>query len=141
MNWSYKNNTGSTIFYRNSIWQPGDELQTPYPVPPSLGLTCIQEGDALDPVLFHDDVIIQAGQSVYIALAEPTLSHNVDLSISCMTDDNGVECRFNSSRNKPIPIDIRGFSQVLNWELCSLLFFNNTSETEAIISITAFEAV
>ena len=141
MNWSYKNNTDSTVLYRDSIWQPGDELQTPYPVPPSLGLTCTQEGDALDPVLFHDDVIIQPGQTVNIALAEPTLSHNVDITILCMTEDNGVECRFNSSKNKPVPIDTRGFTQVLNWELCSQIFLTNSTETEAIISITAFEVV
>lgn len=141
MYWSYKNDSDCTILYRDSIWQPGDELQTPYPVPASLGLTCTQEGDALDPVLFHDDVILQAGQSRSVNIKEPALSHSVSLTILCMTTDNGVECRFNSSNNKPVPIDTRGFQQVLNWELCSKLVLHNPTETEAIISITAFEVV
>ena len=141
MNWSYKNNTDSTIFYRNFFWQQGDELQTPYTVPPSLGLTCTQEGSSPDPVLFHDDVIIMAGQSASLSINEPLLSHHVALSIYCMTDSGGVECRFNSSENKPIPIDTRSFVQVLPWELCSRLFLNNPTDCEAIISVTAIEVV
>lgn len=141
MNWIYKNNSDVTVLYRDSIWRPGDILETPYPVPNSLGLTCIQEGNSLDPVLFHDDVIIQAGKSASIEIQEPALSHKVSLNILCMTTDNGVKCSFNSSNNKYIPIDIRGFNQVLDWNLCSKIFLINPTETEAIISITAFEVV
>lgn len=139
MNYIYRNDTPHTILYRGYYWLPGDEIDTPYPVPSSLGLTCIQQGSSPDPVLFHDDVAVPAGGDAEVFLDAPALSHRISLDIQCMTPDSGVACRFNHRDNKPIPIDARGFAQVLVWELCSCLFFENSTDTEAIISVTAIE--
>ena len=139
MKYKYKNDTQRTIIYRNKIWQPNMELETSYPVPSSLGLTCTQEGDTLDPVLFHDDIIIDAGQERTFEINAPTLSHKIDLTILCMSENSGVECRFNSANNNPIPIDERGFQQVLFWELCSKIILKNPLDTYVHISVTALE--
>lgn len=141
MNYTYRNDTSHTILYRGYFWLPGDEIDTPYPVPSSLGLTCIQQGTSPDPVLFHDDVVVPAGEQVEVFLNEPTISHNVALSILCLTQNSGVECRFNSPDNRPLPIDLRSFSQTLSWNLCSRIFLNNPTDIEARISITAIEGV
>ena len=141
MNWIYKNNTDKIILYRNNTWQPNDEISISYPVPSTLGLTCIQEGSSPDPVLFHDDFIISAGEQEIINLASPLLSHNVALTILCMTTNSGVECRFNSSNNKPIPIDARGFQQVIAWEMCSKIFLLNPTDNQVHISVSAIEVI
>ena len=39
MNWTYTNNTNAPVIYRSEIWQPNETRESPYPVPPSLGLT------------------------------------------------------------------------------------------------------
>ena len=141
MKWKYKNDTNHAIIYRNTIWQQGEEHETSYPVPLFLGLTCNQEGSAPDAVLYHDDVIISAGEEKEILLNDPLISHNVDLSIFDMKTDNGVECRFNSRDNKPVPIDVRGIRHVMSWELCSKIYLKNVMENEAHISVTAIEVV
>ncbi len=141
MNYIYRNNSNSTIIYRNYCWPPKDEVSTPFPVPSSLGLSCIQQGDSPDPVLFHDDIIIPAGEQVEISIDVPAISHNIALSILCLTHNSGVECRFGSPNNKAIPIDVRSFSQVLSWDLCSRIFFTNTTQNEAQISVSAIESV
>ena len=141
MNYIYRNNTKRTILYRNYYWLPDDEISTSYPVPDSLGLTCIQEGDSPDPILFHDDIIILAGEQAEVCLDAPTISHNIALSILCLSQDSGVECRFGSPNNRAIPIDLRSFSQVLSWDLCSCIFLLNTTENEARISVSAIESV
>ena len=141
MKWKYKNNTERTIFYRDEIYGPDEEFETLYPVPSYLGLTCLQEGNLLDPVLFHDDVLLGAGEEKIIELGGPRISQNVALRIICMTEGAGLECRFNNSSNNPVPIDIRGFSHVLSWELCSKIFLRNSTEIEGQISITVIEVV
>lgn len=141
MNYIYRNNSQRTILFRNYYWLPDDEISIPYPVPDALGLTCVQEGCSPDPVLFHDDIIIPAGEQAEISLDAPTISHNIALSILCLSSDSGVECRFGSQNNKPIPIDLRSFSQVLSWDLCSRIFFTNTTQNEAQISVSAIESV
>ena len=138
MTYKYKNNTDHTVIYRDRVLLCGEELEVPYPLPSSFGLTCLQEGNAPDPVLFCDDLIIDAGQEATIEISEPLLSHKVYLTILCMSE-GGVECRFNSSENKPIPIDSRGFVQKINWELCSKIFLKNTLDISVHISITALE--
>lgn len=138
MKFKYRNDTDNYVFYREKVWKQGDELETTYPVPSSLGLTCTQEGNMPDPVLFHDDVVIGAGEEKIIEINEPNLSHKVYLTIICMSE-GGVECRFNSSKNKPIPIDARGFVQKMNWELCSKIFLKNTLDMSVQISVTAME--
>ena len=141
MNFLYKNNTKNTVIFQNLICLPGDELSVPFPIPSSLGLTCIQEGSSPDPVLFHDDIIIPPQQTVSVSLSEPLLSHNVALRILDMSLDSGVECRFNSTINRPIPIDARGFVHVLPWQFCSKIFFFNNLDILASISITAIEVI
>lgn len=141
MNWIYKNETDFTVLYRNYSWGQGETVATSCPVPNSFGLTCLQEGSLPDPVLFHDDLVIQSGNDAVAVLDAPYLSHNVALDINCMSRDTGVECRFNSNENKPIPIDVRGFSQVIDWTLCSRIYLHNPTDSEVIISITAIEVV
>ena len=141
MTWTYKNDTDHIIIYRNTIWQVGEEQETHYPVPTSLGLTCTKEGSMPDAVLFHDDVIISAGEEKEILLNDPLISHNVDISIINMSADGGVECRFNHKDNMPIPIDIRGLRHVMSWELCSKIYLKNVTQNETHISVTAIEVV
>ena len=139
MKYSYQNNTDRAVIYRNNIWQPGEVKFTSYPVPLSSGLTCVQEGDCPDPVLFHDDILVGANEQRTFALNAPTISQNVALTILSMSQNSGVECRFNSANNKAIPIDVRGFQQVMAWELCSKIIVYNPSDNEAHISLTAIE--
>ena len=141
MKYIYRNDTRHVIHFRNLSWLPDDTLETAYPVPDDLGLTCIQLGHPPDPVLFHDDVIVPAGEHVTIAINAPVLSHKVALTIFCLTPSAGIECRFGNSENKPIPIDMRAFSQTLDWALCSQVSLYNPTDTEAIISISAIEDV
>ena len=141
MNYIYRNDTHHAVLYRNLSWLPDELLESVFPVPDELGLTCIQSGHPPDPVLFHDDVIVQAGEQVSISINAPALGHAVALTIFCISPSAGVECRFGSSENKPIPIDMRAFSQTIDWALCSQIFLHNPTETEAIISISAIEDV
>ena len=138
MKFKYRNDTDGLIFYRDDVWGRGDERETAYPVPSSLRLTCIQEGDTPDPVLFHDDIVMGAGEEKLIKINAPFLSRNIYLTIFCMSE-GGVECRFNSSKNKPIPIDARSFSQKMDWTLCSKIFLKNPLDMSVQISITALE--
>lgn len=140
MSYIYRNNTKRTILYRNYYWKPDDEVSTPFPLPQDLGLTCIHSDAEPDPVLFHDDIVIQSKQNAEVLLDYPAISHNVALYIQCMSQNSGAVCRFNSLNNRPIPIDARSFFQVIPWELCSHIFLNNPSEQEVIISITAIES-
>ncbi len=139
MKWKYKNNTAQIIVYRGYVWKPGDEISTQYEIPASLGLTCTQEGTSPSPVLYHDDIVMRANETFEIALETPTISHNVALTILCMSNDGGVECRFNNG--KPIPTDIRGFKHVLSWELCSRIILHNPTDNNVHISVTALEVV
>lgn len=139
MNWIYRNDSISPIIYRSETWLPNETRESPFPVPDTLGLTCIQEGDSPDPVLFHDDIIIQAGETATVNINAPLFSHKVALSIFCMTTDASCECRFNSLKNCAIPLDVRGFEHTTAWENCSRIFLINTSDNEAQISISAVE--
>ena len=141
MKWRYKNNTEKAVVYRNIYLEPGKETEVSYPIPSYLGLTCIQEGDTPDPVLYHDDILIEAGGQRIISLEAPAIIQYVALTILCMTANGGVECRFNSANNKAIPIDSRGFQQVMLWDLCSKIILNNPTDITVHISITAIEAV
>lgn len=141
MNYIYRNDTHHVIAYRYDTWLPDEQVETVYPVPDEIGLTCIQLGQPPDPVLFHDDVIVPAGEQVAISLNAPVLGHAVALTIFCISPNSGVECRFGHSENNPIPIDMRAFSQTIDWALCSQIFLHNPTDTEAIISISAIEDV
>ena len=141
MKWIYRNDSDSAVLYRADTWLPGETHETALPVPESLGLTCIQEGDSPDIVLIHTDVTIQPGSQEVITIPEPKLSHAVAITILCMTQDSGCECRFNSSHGCVIPIDIRGFQQTTSWQNCSQIYLTNNTEVEAVISVTAVEAV
>ena len=141
MNYVYRNDTHHTVHYRNFSCLPDELLETDYPVPDDLGLTCIQLRHPPDPVLFHDDVIVPAGEQITITINSPVLSHDVALTIFCLTPSAGVECKFGSPENKPVPIDMRAFSQTIDWTLCSQIFLFNPTDTEAIISISAIEDV
>ncbi len=141
MNYIYRNDNHHIVHFRNDSWLPDEQLETVYPVPDELGLTCIQLGQPPDPVLFHDDVIVPAGEQVIININAPTLSHAVALTIFCISPSAGVECRFGCSDNKPIPIDMRAFSQTIDWALCSRIFLLNPTDSEAVISISAIEDV
>ena len=137
MRFKYRNDTDHAVIYRDRVWQRGEELEVPYIVPSSLGLTCTQEGSAPDPVLYHGDIVINAGEERIIEISEPTLSHKVYLSILAVS--GGVECRFNSADNKPMPIDERSFVQKIDWSLCSKIYLKSILGTSVQISITAVE--
>lgn len=141
MKWIYRNDSASTVIYRSTTWLPGMTAETAYPIPPELGLTCVQEGDAPDIVLLHTDITIQPGTQEVISIPAPKLSHAVSVTILCMTVDSGCECRFNSPRNCIIPIDVRAFQQTTSWQNCQRVFLTNNTEVEAVISVTAVEAV
>ena len=141
MNYVYRNDNSYAVCYAGFLWQSGDTLEIPYPVPDSLGLTCLLQGRPPDPVLFHDDIVILPGSEATVSLAEPLLSLNVALSILCMTSSSGAVCRFGHPYNIPVPIDARGFEHVLSWQFCSKLFLHNPTELEAVISISAIEVV
>ena len=141
MNYIYRNDTSRIIFYRQYSWRPGEQLNTSYPIPEALGLTCVQEGIPPDPILFHDDVVIPPHEVYEIALHEPMFSHNVSLTIRDMTLEAGAICSFNSKDNIHIPIDARLFSHVLTYELCSKIFLHNPTDNQVIISVTAVEVV
>ena len=141
MNYIYRNDNSYAVCYAGFLWQSGDTLEIPYPVPDSLGLTCLLQGRPPDPVLFHDDIVILPGSEATVSLAEPLLSLNVALSILCMTSSSGAVCRFGHPDNIPVPIDARGFEHVLSWQFCSKLFLHNPTELEAVISISAIEVV
>ena len=141
MTYSYSNNTMSAVAYRSDVWLPGDTLNTNYPVPDNLGLTCIRTGKPHDPVLFHDNITLLQGEQREIPIPAPTFSHNVALHIQDMSLDSGVECSFGSLDNIHVPIDVRDFQHVLTWELCSRICLFNPTDTEAVISLTALEVV
>lgn len=136
--WKYKNDTDEIIIWKNNHWGQGEEKELAYPVPASLGLTCTQEGTMPDPVLFHDDLLIVSEDTEVINLNAPMLSDKVFLSLLCI-GEGGVECRFNSLDNNPIPLDVRNFTQTMTWEMCSRIFLKNITETETHISVTAVE--
>ncbi len=141
MNYIYRNDTHHTIYYRQYSWRPDEQVATSFPIPDSLGLTCIQEGTPPDPVLLHDDVVIQPHQVQEIALNEPMFSHNVSLTIRDMTPEAGAECSFNSRDNVHIPIDARLFTHVLTYELCAKIFLHNPTDNQVVISVNAVEVV
>lgn len=136
--WRYRNPTDGAICWRNIFWEPGEEKETPNPVPSFTGLECTQEGTAPDPVLFHDDLIIQPGDTKRVDMNGPQYTRQVALSLFCM-GPVGVECRFISETNRPIPLDARGFTHVMPWEMCARLFFKNVSGEETHISVSAVE--
>lgn len=138
MKFKYKNDTEAAVIYRDRVWQRGEEHEVPYPVPPSLGLTCTQEGNTPDPVLFHDDVVINAGKDVEIDVPMPTLSNKIFVSILCVSG-GGVECRFNSAENRPIPIDERSFVQKMDWTLSSKIYLKNLLNISVQVSVTVVE--
>ena len=141
MHYVYRNDNDYAVCYGGFLWQSGDTLEIPYPVPDSLGLTCVASGRPPDPVLFHDDIVLPPDGAAVAELADPLLSHNVALSILCMTSSSGAVCRFGHQDNIPVPIDARGFEHVLSWQFCSKLFLHNPTEVEAVISISAIEVV
>lgn len=138
--WRYKNPTDRAICWRDIFWEPGEERETPNPVPSFTGLECIQEGVPPDPVLFHGDLIIQPGETKQIEMEGARHARQVALSLFCM-GGGGVECRFISETNRPIPLDTRGFAHVMPWEMCCRLFFKNASDKEAHISVSAVEVI
>ena len=139
MTYLYRNDNSYPVGVDGVICSPGETFSLDFPAPPSLGLTLIQQGNPPDPVLFHDDFLIAPGQSVDVALNDPVWSHNVALSILCMSNNSGVQCCFGATSNIPVPIDARGFEHVLDWRLCSKLFLLNSTDNDALISVTALE--
>ena len=79
--WKYKNNGETPIFWGRILWGPGEEKETPNPVPSSTGLDCTQEGTLPDPVLFHEDLIIQPGEMKQVDMDGSRYTHQVALSI------------------------------------------------------------
>ena len=136
--WKYKNFADRIIVWRGERWGPGDEREVSYPVPSSLGLVRLQEGNVPNPVLFHDDLILSPGETRMVELDGPTWTHQVALSMFCLSG-GGAECWFISQDNTPIPLDARGFVHTMPWEMCARMFFTNTTETETHISVSAVE--
>ena len=138
--WKYKNTTDRTVIWRGERWGPGEEKEVSHPVPASLGFVCLREGNVPDPVLFHDDLIIAPNETRAVELDGPSSTHNVAISLFCLSG-GGVECRFNSGENTPIPMDVRGFAHTMPWEMCARMFLTNTTETETHISVSAVEVI
>ena len=138
MKWRYRNDTDRAVFWNGVTWGPGTEREISCPVPSSLGLTLVQEGDGPDPVLCHEDLIVQSGETASVELDGPTLAHKVRLSLYCM-GGTGVEARFNSADNRPFPVDARGFYQVMPWEMCARMYFTNPTNEETHVSVSAVE--
>lgn len=136
--WKYKNNTDRIIIWKNITWSQGSEIETLFPVPASLGLTCTQEGNIPDPVLFHNDLLIASGDTEIINLDAPEFGGNIFLSLLCI-GEGGVECYFNSLNNNPIPLDVRGFAHVMPWEACSRIYLKNVTDSATHISVSAVE--
>lgn len=134
--WKYKNESEHrTVIWRDISWKPGETQTVAYPLPEYLGLTCVEEGTRPDPILCHEDVVLQAGESARIEIAAPLPSEKVSLTLTRVK--GGAECRFNNEKNRPIPVDGRPFSRVLPWEYCAVLFFNNMIDDETHISVDA----
>ena len=38
MKFKYRNDTDGLVFYRDDVWEVGDEHETAYPIPSSLGV-------------------------------------------------------------------------------------------------------
>ena len=87
MKFKYKNDTEAAVSYRDRVWQRGEELEVTYVVPSALGLTCTQEGNAPDPVLYHGDIVINAGEERIIEISEPLLSNKVCLFVLLLIFD------------------------------------------------------
>ena len=141
MTYSYTNNTNSAVAYRSYVWLPDETLNVDFPVPENLGLTCNFQGKPPDPVLFHDNITLQAGENCELSIPAPAFSQNVALHIQDMSLDSGVECSLGSPDNTHFPIDVRDFHHVLTWELCSRICLFNPTNSETVISITAIEVV
>ena len=141
MQWVYKNNTQYPIEYKNSRWPPNSEAPFYEAIPDSVGLTCIQRGSVPDPVLCHEDIILQPNEDFSVDIKSPVNSPNVALSIVCISLDGGAECRFNSPDSAPVPIDTRDFIHVMSWVSCSRIYLTNTTQEQAHISISAIEVV
>ena len=91
-------------------------------------------------MLFHDDIIIQPGETKQVDMDGPRYTRQVALSIFRMSG-GGVEYRFMSDTNKPLPLDTRGFVHVVPWEMCARMFFKNVSDEETQVSVSAVEVI
>jgi len=141
LKWIYRNDSDATVIFGTDTWLAGETHETALPVPDTLGLTCLQEGDESNLVIFHSDITVQPNAQEVVNIPAPKLSHAVAVSILCMTPTSGCECRFNSPHGCVIPIDVRGFQQTTSWQNCSRIFLSNHTDSEAHISVTVFEAV
>ena len=139
--WVYKNNTKHKITYRDYVWEAGATLVTLAPVPSSLGLTCVNEGDIPDPILFCNDIVILPNEEAIVTLLDSSLTHNVHLTIQCITTRGTIECRFVDDRNNPIFIDAQGFSQIMPFNLCNKIILKNTISNSLNVNVTAIEVV
>lgn len=137
--WKYRNDTEKCLIWKGVEWTPGMERELSCPVPSSLGLTCLQEGNLPDPVLFHDDIIVPPGETKVVELDGPSWTHQVALTLLCLSGGGGVECRFNSAENRPIPLDVRGFEHTMPWEMCARIYLRGIAEAETHVSVSAVE--
>ena len=141
LQWVYKNRTQDKIEYKDSVWWPGDIVSFNEAIPDDVGLICIQQGSIPDPVLCHEDIILEAGEETSIKLNSPVSADKVALNIMCINLDSGAECRFNSPENNPVPIDTRDFSHVMPWVSCAYIYLRNPTDKQVHISVSAVEVV
>ncbi|MBR0075101.1 MAG: hypothetical protein IJP96_05065 [Synergistaceae bacterium] len=139
--WIYKNETKHKIIYRDYTWDAGATVAISTPIPSSLGLTCINEGNKPDPILFCNDIVIAPNDEAVVTLSGSSLTHNVHLTIQCITTRGTVECRFIDDENTPIFIDAQGFSQVMPFDLCQKIILKNTISNSLNVNVTAIEVV
>ena len=138
MKWKYKNETGSTIIWEGHTWAPEKEKEISHPAPEFLGLTCTQQGNIPDPVLFDENIMVNAGETKEIAIPAPVLSRRVTLSV-LRKAGNGVLLCFNSADNKKIAIDAtQFFMQTLSWTSCGKIYLESLGD-ESIIYISVIE--
>ena len=69
--WKYRNDTDRVVIWGGKIWGSGDEKEHRYPIPSSVGLTVTQEGASPDPVLLHEDIILQPNDEKVCELNGP----------------------------------------------------------------------
>ena len=138
MPWIYRNDGDAAVVWGGQSWGPGEERTSRWPVPMSVGLTRTEMGDGPSPVLCHEDIILQARERATLELGAPAISRSVALSLFCISG-GGATVRFNGMSGKELPLDVRGFVHTVPWELCAMMTFENPTDEETHISVSAVE--
>lgn len=109
---TYKNNTASQVYWRNTLWEPGEIRALAFYVPHAdLGLTETAATPAVaSPVLVSEDITLVAGVSQTIAIP-----YSARVQISAMATTGAATLSIGA---KEIPLDSSAdyVSTVLPWD-------------------------